>query len=84
MGVHFGSATAGVIGDTRFTYDVWGNAVNVASPMESHGTPGRVHVSEVFREAATGAFRFEPRGEIEIRGVGLTRTFFLAAPIASG
>src|SRR5205085_2232946 len=48
IGIHCGPATAGVIGDTRFSYDVWGDAVNIASRMESHGIPGRIHVSEAF------------------------------------
>jgi adenylate cyclase len=80
IGIHFGSATAGIIGDTRFSYDVWGDAVNVASRMESHGVPGRIHVSAAYREAATGVFVFEERGETEIRSVGPTRTFFLVGP----
>ena len=48
VGIHCGPATAGVIGDTRFSYDVWGDAVNVAARMESHGAPGRIQVSEAF------------------------------------
>ena len=46
IGIHCGPATAGVIGDTRFSYDVWGDAVNVAARMESNGEPGQIHVSE--------------------------------------
>lgn len=80
IGIHHGSATAGVIGDTRFAYDVWGDAVNLASRMESHGVAGRVHVSDAFRQAAGDAFRFEARGEIDIRGVGPVATFFLEGP----
>jgi adenylate cyclase len=79
VGVHIGSATAGIIGDTRFSYDVWGDAVNVASRMESHGMPGRVHVSEAYRNAAADAFVFEDRGETEIKGIGAARTFYLLA-----
>lgn len=79
LGVHIGSATAGIIGDTRFSYDVWGDAVNVASRMESHGLPGRVHVSEAYRTAVADAFVFEDRGEIEVRGIGLARTYYLLA-----
>jgi len=77
IGLHTGSATAGIIGDTRFTYDVWGDAVNMASRMESHGLPGRIQVSEAFRAVVQNAFRFEERGIIEIRGIGPTRTWFL-------
>jgi adenylate cyclase len=77
VGIHLGSATAGIIGDVRFSYDVWGDAVNVASRMESHGVPGRIHVSEDFRMATHESFLFEERGETEIRGIGLARTYFL-------
>ena len=79
IGVHCGPATAGVIGDTRFSYDVWGDAVNAASRMESHGVPGRIHVSEAFRDLAADAFTFEERGAIEVKSLGTARTFFLVA-----
>jgi len=77
IGIHCGPATAGVIGDTRFSYDVWGDAVNVASRMESQGVPGRIQVSEVYRELTKEAFVFEARGTTELKGVGAARTFFL-------
>ena len=77
IGIHCGPATAGVIGDTRFSYDVWGDAVNTASRMESHGVPGRIHVSEQFRDLAAAAFTFEDRGSTDIKSIGETRTFFL-------
>jgi adenylate cyclase len=76
-GIHCGPATAGVIGDTRFSYDVWGDAVNTASRMESHGVPGRIHVSEQFRKLAGAVFMFEDRGALDIKSIGETRTFFL-------
>jgi adenylate cyclase len=77
IGIHCGPATAGVIGDTRFSYDVWGDAVNTASRMESHGVPGRIHVSEQFRDLAAAAFTFEDRGATDIKSIGATTTFFL-------
>lgn len=77
VGIHIGTATAGIIGDRRFTYDVWGDAVNVASRMESHGAPGRIHVSEEYCRAVHGHFEFEDRGETEIKGIGMARTYFL-------
>jgi adenylate cyclase len=77
VGLHCGSATAGVIGDMRFSYDVWGDAVNVAARMESHGVPDRIHVSEAFRATTDGAFVFEECGTTDIKSIGLTRTFFL-------
>lgn len=77
VGIHCGPATAGVIGDTRFSYDVWGDAVNTASRMESYGEPGRIHVSEAFRNLTADRFVFEERGATEIKGIGATRTFLL-------
>jgi adenylate cyclase len=77
IGIHCGPATAGVIGDVRFSYDVWGHAVNVASRMESHGEPGRVQVSEDFRDLAGDVFVYQERGTTEIKGIGEARTYFL-------
>jgi adenylate cyclase len=77
VGIHCGPATAGVIGDTRFSYDVWGAAVNVASRMESHGVPGRIQVSEAFHALTADTFAFEARGPMEIRGVGVVTTYYL-------
>jgi adenylate cyclase len=78
-GIHCGPATAGVIGDTRFSYDVWGDAVNTASRMESHSEPGRIQVSEAFRKLAADHFVFEERGATDIKSLGTTKTFFLVA-----
>jgi|SoiMethySBSTD1v2_1073268.scaffolds.fasta_scaffold184816_3 adenylate cyclase len=77
VGIHCGPATAGVIGDTRFSYDVWGDAVNVAARMESHGSPGRIQVSEAFCDLTRDAFTFEERGTITIKGIGEVKTYFL-------
>ena len=77
IGLHTGSATAGIIGDTRFSYDVWGDAVNMASRMESHGLPDRIQVSEAYREIVGDAFELEERGVIDIRGLGPTPTFLM-------
>jgi len=77
IGIHCGPATGGVIGDTRFAFDVWGDAVNTASRMESHGQPRRIQVSAAFRELTTDVFVFEQRGPTEIKGIGTAQTYFL-------
>lgn len=77
IGIHCGPATAGVIGDTRFSYDVWGDAVNVASRMESSGQPGQIHVSESFRALTLEHFEFVERGAVELKGIGVVRSYFL-------
>ena len=82
-GVHAGPVTAGVIGDARMTYDIWGDTVNVAARMESHGLPGRIHASAAFKELAGSHFAFEPRGEIEMKSLGVHATYFLTAALSS-
>jgi adenylate cyclase len=77
IGLHTGRVTAGVIGIRKFTYDIWGETVNLASRLESQGEPGGVHVSETVFDRLTGLFSFEERGEVELKGVGTTRTYFL-------
>ena len=79
IGLQVGSVIAGVIGIRKFIYDVWGDTVNTASRLESHGTPGRVHVSDAVFERLKGRFSFEPRGAIELKGLGAMNTYFLDA-----
>ncbi len=79
-GIHVGPAIAGVIGLERLHYDVWGDAVNTASRMESSGEAGRIQVSSEFMQATRGAFLFECRGNIEIKGKGSMQTWFLQGP----
>jgi len=82
IGLHCGPTIAGVIGHKRFLYDVWGDAVNIASRMESSGVTGRVHVSESLYLALKDGFAFEDRGVSDIKGKGPMRTYFLQGPKA--
>ncbi len=119
IGIHTGAVIAGVIGTSKFAYDLWGDTVNTASRMESHGEAGRIHVTEeVYRRLSMGIghsslgvrvtgehppmtnppitnllmtndkqmtnqpmtndrFTFEERGDIEVKGKGVMRTYFL-------
>jgi adenylate cyclase len=77
IGIHTGRAMAGVIGRRKFIYDIWGDAVNVASRMETTGVPGRIQVTEAVEEVLRDAYVFEERGTIDVKGIGNMRTFFL-------
>lgn len=77
IGIHSGEAVAGVIGKKKFAYDLWGDAVNTASRMESNGEPGRIHISGDFKNAVGKGFDFIERGEMEVKGKGMMRTYFL-------
>lgn len=80
IGIHSGPAAGGVIGTRKFAYDVWGNTVNVASRLEQAGVPGRVHVSEVTKNLTQNDFAYEPRGVMELRGVGSMTTYLAVTP----
>ena len=77
IGLHAGPVTAGVIGEHKFAYDLWGDTVNQASRLESHGVAGKVHVSQTVKDRLEPVYAFESRGAIEIKGLGKIETFFL-------
>jgi class 3 adenylate cyclase len=77
VGVASGPAVAGVIGAHKFSYDLWGDTVNTASRMESHGTAGRVHVADSTRQLLGDRYLFEDRGIVEVKGKGPMHTWLL-------
>jgi class 3 adenylate cyclase len=80
IGIHSGPVVAGVIGKHKFTYDLWGNTVNVSSRMESSGTPGRVHISAQTAELLGDDFALESRGLVQAKGLGEVATFYVNGP----
>jgi adenylate cyclase len=77
IGIHYGMTIAGVIGETRISYDLWGDAVNIASRLQSQGVRGRIQVSEEFHAVVADEFEFEDRGATDLKGIGSVHTYFL-------
>ncbi|MBR0719679.1 adenylate/guanylate cyclase domain-containing protein [Bradyrhizobium liaoningense] len=83
IGIATGPVVAGVVGTRKFFYDVWGDAVNVASRMESTGVPGQIQVTDEVYEGLKNDFSFERRGLVDIEGKGEMQTWFLVGRKAS-
>ena len=77
IGINSGAVVAGVIGKRKFIYDLWGDTVNTASRMESHGVAGRIQVTDATRQRLGTPFVFETRGAIDVKGKGEMHTWFL-------
>jgi class 3 adenylate cyclase len=78
IGINTGPVVAGVIGRQRLIYDLWGDAVNVASRMESTGVADHIQVTQAVRDAAADRYRFQPRDLVPVKGKGMTTTYTLA------
>jgi adenylate cyclase len=78
IGINIGSVVAGVIGLTKFSYDLWGDTVNVAHRMESNGIPGEIQVTEAVYERLKDKFSFKKRGIIEVKGKGKMTAYLLS------
>jgi adenylate cyclase len=81
IGIDTGPVIAGVIGIRRFIYDVWGDTVNTASRMDSHGRPGKIQVTERTHSALSDRYAFAERGVIDVKGRGPMRTWLLEGPL---
>ena len=77
IGMHSGPVVAGIIGQAKFSYDLWGDTVNTASRLESFGVPGEIHISRATRDLISDAYECGRRGMVELKGKGETETWFL-------
>ena len=77
IGINSGSVIGAIIGKSKFHYDVWGDAVNLAARMESHGVPGRIQITTHTKNLLGGKFNCEARGKIEVKGKGLVETWLI-------
>jgi class 3 adenylate cyclase len=80
IGVHTGPVVAGVIGESRFAYDLWGDTVNTASRMESTAPEGSIQITETTKEAIQDKFLLEKRPKVQIKGKGLMDTWLILGP----
>jgi adenylate cyclase len=80
LGINTGKVVAGVVGTSKFAYDIWGDAVNTASRAESSGEVGKVNITEATYELVKDVFECQYRGELELKGKGLVKMYFVVSP----
>ena len=83
IGLHAGPIVAGIVGSSKFAYDVWGDTVNTASRLQSTSEPSRIQVSDEIAARLGGAYALEPRGSVDLKGKGATTTYFLTGRLGS-
>jgi adenylate cyclase len=81
IGINSGPVVAGVIGHSKFSYDLWGNTVNTASRMESASIPGKIQISPSTYEQVKDRFEIQERELIECKGLGQIMTYFVEGPL---
>jgi class 3 adenylate cyclase len=84
IGIASGPLVAGVIGERKFSYDLWGDTVNTAARMESNGIPGCIQVTDVTCHLLAGRYPFVRRDEVEVKGKGLMTTWVLDPGVVRG
>ncbi len=77
IGIHSGDVVAGIVGVKKFAYDIWGDTVNTAARMESNSEPGKINISQVTYELVQDKFTCTFRGEIEAKGKGMLKMYFV-------
>ena len=79
IGIHTGTVVAGIVGKQKYSYDLWGDVVNIASRMESSGSANKIHITESVKIRLADDYNLEAMGEVDLKGKGITKSFYLIA-----